>query len=268
MIIDFHTHAFNPKVAKRAVEKLAQISGITPYTDGTVERLADRMDEWGVDKSVMLSIATKPSQQQIINDWAAKINNENERIIAFGTVHPRAADVHAELDRIKGLGLHGVKLHPDYQRFMIDDPQLDEIYEHIAQLELPVIFHAGFDCMSPELIHCVPERALNMIKHNPKLKVVLAHLGGNERWQEVYDLLAGTDGEVYFDTSFTAACPDELMQRIIDRHGSDRILLGSDCPWESAQKMIEKILRLNLSDDRREAILGGNVARLLNLDGK
>jgi hypothetical protein len=265
MIIDFHTHAFNPKIAFTAVDKLQKISGLTPYTGGLVEQLTDRMDEWGVDKSVMLSIATKPQQQKIINDWSAQINSENERIIAFGTVHPRAENALEEIGRIKELGLYGIKLHPDYQRFMVDDPQLDDIYACIAETGLPVIFHAGFDCMSPELIHCPPVRSLNMIKHNPKLKVILAHLGGNAQWDEVYDLLAGVDGEVYFDTSFTADCPDELMQKIIDRHGADRILLGSDCPWESAQKMIEKIMRLRLSDDSREAILGGNAARLLGI---
>lgn len=265
MIIDFHTHAFNPKIARRAVDKLEAISGLTPYTRGLVSELTDRFDEWGVDKGVMLSIATKPSQQKVINDWAAQINEENDRIIAFGSVHPDAEDAIEEIDRIKELGLYGIKLHPDYQSFMVDDPKLDDIYEHIAETGLPVIFHAGFDCMSPELIHCPPERTAKMLKRHPDMKVILAHLGGNDMWQDVYDMLAGMDGELYFDTSFTAACPDELMKKIIDRHGCQRILLGSDCPWESTQKMIEKILRLNLSDDEREAVLGLNAARLLGL---
>lgn len=265
MIIDFHTHAFNPKIAERAVAKLEEISGLTPYTRGLVDQLTDRFDEWGVDKGVMLSIATKPSQQRIINDWAAEIGRENERIIAFGTVHPDAEDALEEIERIKELGLHGVKLHPDYQSFMADDPKLDDIYELLTEVGLPVIFHAGFDCMSPELIHCPPERALRMIKRHPKMKVVLAHLGGNDMWDEVCDLLAGIGGEVYFDTSFTAACPDGLMKSIIEKHGFERILLGSDCPWESTQKMIEKLMRLGLPDDAFKAILGGNAQRLLGL---
>lgn len=70
-----------------------------------------------------------------------------------------------------------------------------------------------------------------MIKKHPKLKVVLAHLGANMMWQEVLDILAGVDGEVYFDTAFTTECPDDLMQLIIQKHGADRILFASDCPW-------------------------------------
>lgn len=263
MIIDFHTHAFNPKVARRAVDKLADISGLSPYTHGLVSELIDRFDEWGVDKGVMLSIATKPTQQKIINDWAAQINRENDRIIAFGSIHPDAEDAIEEIDRIKELGLHGIKLHPDYQCFMVDDPKMDDIYDHIAKVGLPVIFHAGFDCMSPDLIHCPPERTLRMLKRHPDMKVILAHLGGNDMWEDVYSMLSGLDGEIYFDTSFTAACPDGLMQKIIDKHGAERILLASDCPWESTQKMIEKLLRLDLSDDQREKIFGLNALRLL-----
>jgi hypothetical protein len=82
-------------------------------------------------------------------------------------------------------------------------------------------------------------------------------------WEDVYELLAGIDGEVYFDTSFTADCPDALMKKIIDKHGDERILLGSDCPWESTQKMIEKLLRLDISDGSREKIMGLNAERLL-----
>jgi predicted TIM-barrel fold metal-dependent hydrolase len=55
------------------------------------------------------------------------------------------------------------------------------------------------------------------------------------------------------------------MKKIIDRHGVDRILLGSDCPWESTQKIIEKILRLGLNDIDRKKIFGENAQRLLNL---
>ncbi len=265
MIIDFHTHAFNPKIAERAICKLEKISGFAPYTRGLVPQLTDRMDEWGVDKSVMLSIATKPSQQKIINDWAAEIDETNDRIIAFGSVHPDADDIEEEIDRIVSLGLHGIKLHPDYQDFFVDDKRHDKLYEMITASGLPVLFHAGVDYLSPDAVHCTPQRAAKVIKRHPKMKIILAHLGSNELWEDVYDIIAGTGGEVYLDTSFTAACPDELMLRIIRKHGVERILFGSDCPWESGGKILEKLLRLDLTDDERESIMGKNAVSLLKL---
>lgn len=264
MVIDFHTHAFNPRIAERAIQTLQDCSGIEPFTRGLIEQTLERMDEWGIDRSVMLPIATKPSQQTIINDWAQQ--QDGERIISFGSVHPDADDAIDEVRRIKQRGLHGIKLHPDYQGFMINERRLDPLLDAIEQAGLPVVFHAGYDVVSPELVHCLPQPALEMIKRHKGLKVVLAHLGGNDYWQDVYDTLAGVDGEVYFDTAFTGwSCPDEIMTKIICKHGAERILFASDLPWDSPAVIKHKILGLKISDDAKEKILGLNAVRLLGL---
>ena len=263
MIIDFHVHAFNPKVAEKAVGKLAEISGIEPYTHGLIEQTTKRFDEWGIDKGVLLPVATKPSQHEILNNWSAQ--QDGGRFISFGGIHPDGEDAISELNRIKKLGLHGVKLHPDYQGFMVNEPRLDPIYDEIERLDLPVVFHAGFDCISPNLIHCPPQLSQEVHKRHKNMKMVLAHLGGNDQWQQVYDNLAGLDGELYFDTSFSMGCESELMEKIIKKHGADRILFASDCPWESGKKIMNKILALNISDDDKEKILGKNAQQLLKI---
>ena len=264
MIIDFHIHAFHPKVAEKAVGQLAKIAQIEPYTHGLIEQTIERFDEWGVDKGVLLPVATKPTQHEVLNNWSAEMNKD--RIIAFGGVHPDGGDeAISELQRIKDLGLHGVKLHPDYQKFMVDEERLEPIYDEIQRLDLPVVFHAGFDCISPDLIHCPPERSRKVWEKHRNMKIVLAHLGGNEQWQEVYDTLAGLDGELYFDTSFSLGCDSSLMEKIIRKHGADRILFASDCPWQSGKEIKEKILTLGISDDDKEKILGKNAQRLLKL---
>lgn len=99
------------------MSKLTATSGMKPYTDGTVNGLLEIMNNSGVDKSVVLPIATKPSQQKIVNSWAKEIMSD--KIYAFGSVHPDAEDALEELDRIKESGLYGVKLHPDYQNFLL-----------------------------------------------------------------------------------------------------------------------------------------------------
>ena len=79
-----------------------------------------------MDKGVVLPIATKPTQQTIINDWAAQ--QQDEILYCYGSVHPDAPDVLEELERIRQLGLHGIKLHPDYQGFFADEPRMLPIY--------------------------------------------------------------------------------------------------------------------------------------------
>ncbi|WP_028509107.1 amidohydrolase family protein [Ruminococcus sp. NK3A76] len=263
MLIDVHVHAFNEKIAAKALDALAGYSGLTPLTDGTVGDTFAKLDEWGVDKAAILSIATKPTQQRIINGWAETI--KSDRLLPFGSIHPDAPDCLEELERIKAAGLYGIKLHPDYQGFRIDEERLFPIYEQCARLSLPVILHSGFDYYSPDEIHCTPERALRVIGRVKGLKLILAHLGANRMWQQVFDTIAGADGEVYFDTSFTEECPDELMEKIILKHGADRVLFASDCPWARSCDIAEKIERLALTDDMKEKIFHLNAERLLGL---
>ena len=265
MLIDFHVHCFNPKIAERAIKALQERADIPPLTNGLIEDTVRMFDLWGVDKGVLLPIATKPSQQLVLNDWCAA--NNNGRFISFGSVHPDADDVCGELDRIIALGLHGIKLHPDYQGFMVDEDRLDFLYDEIEKRDLPVIFHAGFDVISPALIHCPVTGVLNMLRKHPHLKVILAHLGGNDSHQQVLDLLAGCGGQVYLDTAFTGRyVTDEIMEKIIRKHGADRILFASDCPWDSPAVIRDKILRLGISDDDKDKIFSQNALRLLGKD--
>ena len=263
MIIDFHVHAFNPKIAHRAIDKLAGISGVTPLTYGLIEETIQRFDEWGVDKGVLLPVATKPSQHEILNNWAKE--QDNGRFIAFGSVHPKGEDAVSELHRLKEMGLHGIKLHPDYQEFFPDEEWLDPFYDEIEKLNFPILFHAGFDNLSPDLIHSTPERERKVHLKHKHLTKIFAHLGGNEQWQEAYENLAGLDGEIYFDTAYTMNCDPELMEKIIKKHGADRILFGSDCPWQNGKSIMQNILSLKISDDDKEKILGGNAKRLLGI---
>ena len=145
MIIDFHTHAFPERIAAGAVDKLAYASGgLIPQTDGTLESLKEVMKRDGIDISVVLGIATNPTQQHNVNDFAAEVNNQ-EGFVGFGSVHPDAPDALDELDRIKSLGLKGVKFHPEYLGFFVDDERMKPIYKKISRLGLITLFHAGHD---------------------------------------------------------------------------------------------------------------------------
>ena len=269
MYIDFHTHAFNDAIAERAISKLENTLVSEGHTDdvpaatrGTVGELLEKMDIWGIDKAVVLNIATKPSQQTVINNWAKEI--QSDRIFCFGSVHPDADDALDELERIKELGLYGVKLHPDYQGFMVNDEKLMPIYRKCAELGLPVTFHAGFDVVSPDCVHCPPELSAQVLERVPDLTVILAHFGGNDRWDDVEKYLVGKN--VYFDISYTDGnISDEQALSIIRNHGADRILFASDCPWHAASREKSMLERLPLSKEEKELIAHINAEKLLNI---
>lgn len=264
--IDFHAHIFPEKIAEKALGKLAAISGIVPCTNGTLPDTVRQMKDSGIDRFVCLNIATAPGQETTINNTAADVTkNHKGRIISLGSVHPASENVPEELERIKALGLPGIKLHPDYQEFMIDDRALYPIYDKCAELGLFIIFHAGWDCYSPGLIHAVPEASANVAKAFPALRIVLAHLGGLKLWTDVEQYLTGLEN-VYMDTAICATYgPDaEFAARILRKHPAENIFLGSDCPWERPDMSVRYIERLPISDDRKEKIFCQNALRFLN----
>jgi len=262
--IDFHTHAFTDSLAERAMSRLSGISGITPFTDGTVRDLKRAMAERGISSAVVLPIATKPSQQTDINNWAADTNGSG--IICFGSVHPDAEDKAEEVRRIKELGLRGVKFHPEYQRFSPDDERMFPVYEAMSELGLIALFHGGADPYAEGEIRATPRSFAALAGAFPELKIVAAHMGGLMLWDDAEKYLAGKYSNLWFDTGVTGRyIDDDTMLRLIRKQGAERVLFGSDCPWDDPANEIALIERLPLSQDEKEQIFFRNAEKLLGL---
>lgn len=266
MVIDFHTHIFPDKIAARSIEHLENASGITAATDGTLQGLLDSMEKNNVDLSVIMPVVTKPSQFESVNQFAAEVNQKyNGKLISFGGIHPNSEDYKAELDKIKELGLLGIKLHPDYQGVMIDDNRYMRIMEYADTLGLMIMVHAGIDIGLPDPIHCPPKKARYVIDTLKPEKLILAHFGGWKQWEEVYELLAGQ--KVYFDTSFTFDyITQDMFLKILKKHGHENVLFATDSPWSDAKKAVETVKNMSLGQREIEDILSGNAKRLLQIN--
>ncbi len=262
MLIDFHTHAFPEKIADKALDKLSFASGgMVPHTNGTAKSLKEVMKKQGVDISVVLNIATNEKQQKSVNDFAASINKDN--IVSFGSVFPDSENALEELERIKHLGLKGVKLHPDYQGFFVDDSKYFPLYKKISELGLITVFHAGYDYGFPPPYHATPERLAVALKQF-STPVIAAHWGGLDCSEDVLKYLAGS--EIYIDTSFGYAnMPKYFASEIVKRHGADKILFGTDCPWHTAEMELRLLNSLNLSEEELEKITHKNAENLLGI---
>ena len=261
MIIDFHTHAFPERIAERAIEKLSYTSGgLIPQTDGTVESLKYLMKKDGIDKSVVLAIATNEKQQTAVNDFIKA--QETDDIIPFGSVYPHAENALEELERIHSMGLKGIKLHPEYQQFFVDDEKMKSIYKKISELGLIVLFHAGEDFGYPAPYHATPERLRKAAKWIDT-PMICAHWGGAGMGEDVLKYLC--DIPVYFDTAFCyGSMPKDRAQRILDKKGADYIIFGSDCPLHAPSWDIKMIETLELTEGEKEKIYYKNAVKLLS----
>lgn len=264
MKIDAHVHAFTDSIAEKAMKNLSSTAGVTPCTDGTVADCRRVLTECGADYGVLLPIATKPRQQETINNWAAEVNVGN--LISFGTVHPDNPNYLEELERIKSLGLKGVKIHPDYQGFFVFEQRLIHLWQRCAELDLPVTIHMGYDPISPLVHRALPQDLVYIHEKVPKVKLIAAHMGGMYAWEAVYNYLAG-DRYIWLDTAYTAGMLNaDLMTEIIKKHGADRVLFASDLPWHAPKQEEEVINGLNLTDEEKDRIFCKNAVELLKLD--
>ncbi len=266
MVIDFHTHIFPEKIAARTIEALEQKGNLKAATDGTLEGLLASMKRSGVDLSVILPVATKPSQFESIQSFAKSVNEQYQgKLLSFGGIHPDCEDYKKELDTIKAFGFKGIKIHPDYQGVMIDDIRYLRIIEYASELGLIILTHAGTDIGMPDPVHCTPQKMRKVLDTVKPQKMVLAHFGGWDLWEDVYEQLAGEN--VWLDTAFIYGyIRTEQFLRILEKHGSDKILFATDSPWSDQKKGIDWIRGLSLPQNVTEDILSGNAMRLLEME--
>jgi predicted TIM-barrel fold metal-dependent hydrolase len=259
-IIDFHAHAFPDQVAASAIPYLEEEGDVRALHDGRVASLLNLMDRDGVEKSVICCIATRPSQFEAILDWSKQIRSD--RIFPFPSFHPNDPQAVEHISTIKKEGFKGIKMHPYYQQFFLDDESLDSAYEKISELGLILVMHTGFDIAFPRIRRCDPQQILNVLRRFPELKMVTTHLGAWQQWGEVEELLAGRN--IYMDISYTLDQLDaKTARRIILSHPKEYILFGTDSPWSGARDTYKHLRALELGSEREELILRKNGLTLL-----
>lgn len=260
MYIDFHTHVFPDRIAKKAIDKLSSSGGIPPFTDGSLSDTLKKYNECKVERMVALSIATNPKQQTNVNDFAISIKSET--VTPFGSINPYSDNIISDIEKLYANGIKGIKIHNEYQGVDILDRLYYPAYELCQKLGMIIIFHAGRDIAFKPPVKASPASLRKLSEMYPGLTIVAAHLGGWCMWDEVEQHLVGS--RAYLDTAYISDYIDPgICKRIIKEHGADKILFGSDCPWELPGKTISFIEGLELSDSDKQKIYHLNAQRLL-----
>ena len=269
MIIDFHTHIFPDKIATKTIDMLSEKGGIPPFSDGTANGLIKSMEDAGTNISVVLPVMTSPTQFDSINAFAAKVNemfaDKQKKLISFAGIHPLCDDIEGKIKFIKDCGFLGIKIHPDYQGTYIDDDNYVKILECAKECDLIVITHSGVDGgFRGESVKCTPDRVLNLIKKVPYSKLVLAHYGANEMFDEVFDKLCEAD--VYFDTAYILRfISEDMFKKILKKHGEDKILFATDTPWSDIKTDVNILRSFKLDKATENKIFYENAQNLLGI---
>ncbi len=265
-IIDFHTHAFPDALAERAIPALEREaheagSDIKAFHGGKVSDLLHSMDEAGIDRSVICSIATRPEQFDSILRWSSDI--ASARIIPFPSIHPDDSDFREHIKRISGEGFLGVKFHPYYQEFYLAEDRMLPIYEALHEAGLMVVMHTGFDIAFERIRRCDPAQVVEVYERFPGIKLITTHLGAWEDWDQVRAHIIGKP--IYMELSFAVEYLGQGMREMMEAHPAEYLFFGSDSPWTGQAETLEAVCGLGLSDETLEAVLSGNARRMLGL---
>lgn len=264
-IIDAHAHIYPQKIADKATMAIGKFYDIKmQMKSGTPERLCEDGKRAGISRFVVHSCATKPEQVRAINDFIAKETTEHKEFIGFMTLHQDLSEeqVFAEIDRCARMGFYGIKLHPDFQKFYIDEEKAEKIYRAVEGLgkTFPILFHTGDDRFD----YSAPARLAKVAKKFPKATFIGAHFGGYRRWNEVgvYEGL----NNVYFDTSSTLPfIGEQKAGELISKFGAEKFFFGTDFPMWDAVYELERFNKIRLTEKEREKILAGNLKNLLGI---
>ncbi len=258
-IFDAHCHIYPAIIAQKAskaTERFYDGLGIT--LDGTIKTLFEHSGE--ITMHLVQSVATTQSQVHSVNNFIAReVAQYPDRLYGFGTLHQDSTS--EDIRELRELGLHGVKFHPDIQKFSLNDPRFYAICEELEG-ELPLLLHTG----DRRYAFSNPEQLAPLLRRFPRLTVIGAHFGGHTIWKEATRALAGRFENLWVDcsSSFYGLTAEETRE-LIRAYGADRVLFGTDYPMWSPKEELRIFRSLELSPDEEKAILWNNAATLLHL---
>ena len=262
-IIDAHCHVYPDKIASKAVEAIGQFYDLAMYYDGKLSTMTEQGSNNGVKHYVVFSVATTPQQVHSINNYIADVTKNSDGLITgLGALHPDSETIEEDIAEIISLGLKGVKMHPDFQKFQIDDKKCYKIYELSQRHNLPVLLHTG----DHRYDYSNPGHMKRVLENFPNLTVIGAHFGGWSCWRQAAETLSEYKN-FYVDCSSSFDWLDATQSKeLIDLYGADHVLFGTDFPMWNYETELDHFDKIDLSEEERMLILYKNAARLFGID--
>lgn len=276
MVTDFHTHVYPDRIAEKTIKTLMDSApDVKIYTKGTLNALLESMKNAGIDRSVVLPVATRKGQFDTINKFALELNRTYPNLVSFGGIHPDDDNIEEKIKFLKDNGFKGVKIHPDYTDTFIYDERYIKIIKECARQGLKLVTHAGAD-PAFKIIHCHPQKArqvLEKVHAETGVKepfMIFAHLGGIRVHEDVKKYLLGSNCYLDISCSFSELgswCNTTAKEvaEVIKIHGADKILFATDSPWNDQKAYLEHFRAMQeISDTEKELILYRNAEKILS----
>lgn len=262
MIIDAHTHIAAPYGGISAEYFGTKIGSMF-----TAEDLIRSMDRFNVDISVtfpLVPIDWLPGWMPMNKIVAEAQKKHPDRIIGYCWINPKPGRTQKAIEEvetcIKEWGLKGVKLGPRYDGYFCNDPRLDEFYEKVSELKVPIIYHSGPTGVNSPVAIC------NVADKFPKLNLIVAHIA--VWWEKLTETawLMKKYKNVYTETS--GAVSVISVQRAVEELGADHVMYGTDAPYIEIETEMKRVELANITSEEKKWVFAGTISKLLGLEAK
>lgn len=279
MIIDAHTHMFPSEVREHpgAVEE-EEVAFKLMFGHGgsrmaSPESMLEDMDAAEVDMAVLCPFPwTTMRRCEENNRYLLEVSASHpDRFLAFAVVNPRHGErALREARRCLEAGARGLgELHPQPQGF---DPTQEDIMAPLAGLakefDVPLLIHVNEPVGHnyPGKGPVTPGEIYRLVSSFPGVKFILPHWGGGLPFYELMPEVAEACADVYYDS---AASPflyrSQIYTLAAAAAGGHKILFATDYPLLPYGRTLEDAERGLEDAALRQAVLGGNAARLLGI---
>lgn len=272
-VIDFHIHTiYYEQYRDSYLEWIKKMHGVDKWNSlislyKDPERFSEFLSQCGIDYGVVMAELTPAVTGICTNEYVLDFCKGQEKLIPFASINPfMTVNISAELSRLVEMGFRGLKLYPTYQHFYPNDSSLYPLYATAEKLQIPIMFHTGSSVFKgSRLKYGDPLFHDDVAVDFPELKIILVH-GGRGFWYKDAFFLSRIHENVFLEVAGLPA--HKLMDYFpeLDKI-ANKVLFGSDWPGlPDLKKNIEAIRQLPLSEDAIGKILGGNAAKLLNIE--
>ena len=221
----------------------------------------------GVSHVIALQYAHKPGISRMLNQHMVETCREFPgRVTGMAAVFPGEEDAEKVVKEAFGNGLMGVKLHAHVQCFDMNAQEMDVLYDVCQSEQKPMVMHVGrepksvaYRCDPYEI--CSAEKLENVLRHFPRLKICVPHLGFDEIG--IYRDLIEKYDNLWLDTTMMLADYFPIREAVeLNSYRVDRIMYGSDFPnipyaWDRELKWLKNS---GLPQEKLEWILGKSAA--------
>jgi uncharacterized protein len=294
-IIDAHVHLY-PDYVNRAPAAWAAAQGERhwatlctrvrkngrPVQDfPNVTGLLRAMDEAGVERAILQGWYWENHVTCVLQNrfYAECVRAHPDRLSAFATLN--AADgreaVLAEVRRAVNDGLCGLgELSPHSQGFSVHDETWNAVLALAGELALPVNLHVteAEGKNYPGKIATPLADFVRMAKAHPRTNFILAHWGARLPLHPELGVEARGLKNLYYDTAASPLIYSPVVAgEMLTSFGPERVIYGSDFPLflypqaaeqpSSMRAFADEIRTAGLDAEARNAVLGGNIAKLL-----